>query len=133
MRLLRDLRLLITENDDGTGVKKFDDQDALGRTETLDTFFNVENSGEMPVVAAQPFEPLPVGKVLTIKALLVAPDQPIEIRFTGASGQTLTVGAPASGRGMLYWEPDTLVGGVEIRVPGATNASVLYAVAGLDT
>jgi len=131
MRFLRNLRLLITDDDAGEGLKLFDEANQLGRTETADTFIDAVSSGKLSVINADGLVSVPLGDIGTAKALLLAPDGPLNFRINGGSVD-LPLGAPASGRGMLYWEGDI----TEIRVenPDATSStvSVLYAIVGVE-
>lgn len=130
MRFLRNLRLLITDDDAGEGLKLFDEADQLGRTEIVDTFIDAVSSGRLTVDNVDGLVAVPFGDIGTAKALLLAPDGALNFRVNGGSVD-LPLGAPSSGRGMLYWEGDI----TEIRVenPDATNiVSVLYAIVGVE-
>jgi hypothetical protein len=130
MRLFRALTLLITEDDAGVGIKLFDDGKQLSRDENAATFVDVHNDGKLKVTNANGLVTVPFGDVTTAKAILLAPSGPVTFRINGGTVD-FPLGAPATGRGMLYWEGD--ITGIQVSNPdGTSTVSVLYAIAGVE-
>lgn len=132
MRFLRSLKLLLSDEDDGTGFRHVDDGDALGLTTTAATFAGVVSSGQLNVSNADGLVSVPFGDVGTAKAVMLAPSAPINFRVNGgAVDLPLSAPSTAGARGLLYWEGDV----TEMRVanPDTTTAvSVLYAIVGVE-
>ncbi|HUV11462.1 MAG TPA: hypothetical protein VMX12_10830 [Acidimicrobiia bacterium] len=133
MRFLRQLKLLVAENDDGTGRVSFDDGGSLVRTETAATFASLVNDGTLSV-AASGTKPIPFGDVTTAYAVLIQSDRELDLTFNGGA-EVLKLRAPdqaasPSQRGVLYWE-GSFTGVQVVNADPANAANVLYAVIGV--
>lgn len=137
MRFLRQLKLLLTQNDDGTGRVDFDDQDALARTETDEAFIDKVSTGTLQLAASASMA-VPFGGVTTASVLLIESDQELDLTFNGGA-ETLKLKAPAapsSGssptqRGVLYWEGEFTSVSITVDAGATADANVLYAVVGV--
>ena len=123
--MLRTLSLLITE--DTAGAEKLF-ENALALTEDTAAVVAEENDGVLKVAAASTNTAVPFGGVTTARVLFIAFDQDISIKLNGGS-QSIQLKKGTASRGVFYLEGT--VTGVMIDNAGATEARVLYAVAGV--
>lgn len=130
MLLLRDLRLQINELATGKGTAHLDTSGTLVRNETDATILDRVTSGEL-VIEPGAVASLPFSGVTTGNFLLLASDGDLTFTVNGGAEVFQLKKAPGStkSRSVLYWEGQFT--GLELTNPGATQVSVLYAVAGI--
>jgi hypothetical protein len=127
VRLLRNLGFFLS--DDDAGEKPLFGPIAEARSEVstgATPYFSKENHGVLKIAAAGS-KALPFGDVLTAKTLLILSDKALNVTLNGGA-QVIALDAPASGRGLAYWEGSFI--SASLANPGATEATVLYAVTG---
>lgn len=124
MKVSRSLRLLFTGDSDA--AKLF--EQTLDRAEDAATVVAAESSGQRTVVAGAVGVPLPLGGITTAGFILIASDKDIVVRLNGGT-ENVAVKKATSGRGLLFLEG--AITSIVVDNPGAENASVLYALAGV--
>ena len=124
MKLTRSLKLLITGDSDA--AKLFDH--TLEAAEDAATVVAEQNSGVMKVAAAATGVVIPLGGVTTARSILIASDKDIVVRLNGGA-ESISVKKATSARGLLYLEG--AVTAIVVDNPGAEDATVLYALAGV--
>ena len=128
MRYQRQLKLLITSEDDGTGKTLFDDGGDIVYTTVSALFAALRNDGSMSI-AALGVESVPFGDVVTASAILLETDQELDLVVNGGA-EVLKVTPGPSGKGVLYWEG--VISSISITNTSPTvAANVLYAVVGI--
>lgn len=124
MKILRTLRLLFTGDSDAS--KLFDH--SLDASEEAESVVAEQTSGILKVAAGAVAAPLSLGGVTTARTLLIASSVDLIVRLNNGA-EDITVKAATSGRGVLYLEG--AITAVEFDNPGAADASVLFALAGV--
>lgn len=124
MKALRSLKLTISG--DSEAAKLFDQ--TFDRSEEAATVIAAENSGMRKVASLAANVALPLGGVTTASFVLIASDKDITVRINGGT-EDISVKKASSGRGVLYLEG--AITALTVSNPGAEDASVLYAFAGV--
>lgn len=125
MKLLRTLRLFLTQDTDGL-EKGWDVP--LERAEDSAAVVSFESSGWRKVAAGASNVAMSLGGVTTAGFLLVASDQDITVKLNGGS-EAIAIKKGAGGRGMLYLEG--AITSLTISNAGSSDALVLLAAAGV--
>jgi len=134
VRLFRQISVLITQADDGTGLKFLDAQGtaAIARASAAATFIKKQNVGNLDL-AASGVEAIPFGDVTTAKAILLETDRALTIVFNGGADilrlEPDVTASPAE-KGVLYWEGN-FTGLVVTNTDALNEANVLYAIIGV--
>jgi len=104
MRLLRSLKLIVTANDDGTGIKHFDDEAAIAQTVTGS---KKKNTGDLSLTesgGSAPTKQIPFGDVLTAGFAFIQTDRELDLVFNGGT-EAIKLKPPSSTqKAVLYWE-----------------------------
>lgn len=124
MKLSRSLKLLLTS--DADALKLFDH--TFDVTEEAAAVVAEESSGLVKLAAATVDAPIAFGGVTTARSLLVASDKDITVKLNGGS-ESIAVKKATGARGVLYLEG--AITALTVSVPGAEDATVLYALAGV--
>lgn len=125
MKLLRSLKLLLTGDAE---TQKLFDLGSMDRSEDAALVVRRESSGVRDLVAGASSVAIPFGGVVTAGFLLLAVDQTVNVRINGGA-ESIVVQKPTSGRATFYLEG--AITSVVVDNPGAVDATVLYALAGV--
>jgi hypothetical protein len=125
VKLLRSIQLLVTN--DAAGAEKLFDN-TFARVEDTAAVVAEENDGALKVAAAAVDIALPFGGVTTAGFLFILFDQDLTLKLNGGS-QVIQLKKGPGGRGVFHLEGAATQ--VLLSNPGAADALVLYAVAGV--